>query len=239
MTDFADCLSGVPRDFEEHIGRPLSQTPDPVGQSASWAENFKAPLRSVFDTLGIEVDEISQSSMYLRGRYRDQILRAMSERQLIYDILARYRTKSRLTENDELPGNDRSFYSPYKPYCRSCGREVTNVLGYDEPTTVIHYRCECGEEDSFPLKRVDHGKLVWKVDWPMRWAHEHVLFEAGGADHSTPGSSLTVGSEIIEAVYGGTAPVYTEYSFVGADTGGEDEQFHRSAFDAHRGARSA
>ena len=37
------------------------------------------------------------------------------------------------------------------------------------------------------------GKLVWKVDWPMRWAFEHVDFEPAGMDHATPGSSFTVG----------------------------------------------
>jgi lysyl-tRNA synthetase class 1 len=33
------------------------------------------------------------------------------------------------------------------------------------------------------------GKLVWKVDWPMRWAYEGVVFEASGADHSSPAPS--------------------------------------------------
>ena len=27
------------------------------------------------------------------------------------------------------------------------------------------------------------GKLVWKVDWPMRWKHEGVIFEPAGEDH--------------------------------------------------------
>ncbi len=42
------------------------------------------------------------------------------------------------------------------------------------------------------------GKLVWKVDWPMRWAFEHVDFEPAGMDHATPGSSFTVGHSLVE-----------------------------------------
>src|SRR3954463_10629731 len=35
--------AGVPESFSEHIGRPLSEVPDPCGEHASWAEHFKAP----------------------------------------------------------------------------------------------------------------------------------------------------------------------------------------------------
>ena len=56
------------------------------------------------------------------------------------------------------------------------------------------------------LATQDEGKLVWKVDWPMRWAFEGVDFEPGGVDHATPGSSYTVGKELVEEVFGGRAP---------------------------------
>ena len=28
-------------------------------------------------------------------------------------------------------------------------------------------------------------KLNWKIDWPMRWMIEDVIFEPGGRDHSS------------------------------------------------------
>ena len=49
----------------------------------------------------------------------------------------------------------------------------------------------------------------------MRWAYEAVTFEAGGADHSSPGSSFSVGSELVERIFEGEAPEYEAYSFVG------------------------
>jgi lysyl-tRNA synthetase class 1 len=48
----------------------------------------------------------------------------------------------------------------------------------------------------------------------MRWAFEGVNFEPGGLDHSTPGSSYTVGKEIV-GLFGGRAPAYVAYAFVG------------------------
>ena len=59
------------------------------------------------------------------------------------------------------------------------------------------------------------GKLVWKVDWPMRWAFEHVDFEPAGMDHATPGSSFTVGHELVESIYGMPRPAWFGYGFVG------------------------
>jgi len=58
------------------------------------------------------------------------------------------------------------------------------------------------------------GKLAWKVDWPMRWAYERVTFEPAGVDHSSPGSSFTVGAELV-ALFGGEMPLHFGYSFVG------------------------
>ena len=59
------------------------------------------------------------------------------------------------------------------------------------------------------------GKLVWKVDWPMRWAVEHVDFEPAGMDHATPGSSFTVGHSLVEDIFGMPRPAWFGYGFVG------------------------
>ena len=58
------------------------------------------------------------------------------------------------------------------------------------------------------------GKLVWKVDWPMRWAYEGVAFEPAGEDHHAPTGSFTVGSTLVREVFGGSAPNSAVYSFV-------------------------
>ncbi|MDX6679723.1 MAG: lysyl-tRNA synthetase, class, partial [Solirubrobacteraceae bacterium] len=58
------------------------------------------------------------------------------------------------------------------------------------------------------------GKLVWKVDWPMRWAFEGVAFEPAGEDHHAPTGSFTVGRTLVREVFGAQPPHSTVYSFV-------------------------
>jgi len=42
-----------------------------------------------------------------------------------------------------------------------------------------------------------------------------VMFESGGVDHSSHGSSFTVGAELVRKVFGALPPHYVGYSFVG------------------------
>ena len=104
---------------------------------------------------------------------------------------------------------------PYKPYCRTCQRDTTTVTAYDDATTDLTYTCDRGHTHTTNLATQDEGKLVWKVDWPMRWAFEHVDFEPAGMDHATPGSSFTVGHELVEKVFGMPRPAWFGYGFVG------------------------
>ncbi|RKT53813.1 lysine--tRNA ligase [Saccharothrix australiensis] len=202
--------AGVPPEFAEHIGRPLSAVPDPWGEYESWAERFKAPFRAALARLGVELREISQTEMYRSGAYADQVLRAMDARERIDALLSRYRTKG------AEGGPSEEDYYPYRPYCHDCGRDETVVTGYDSAAATVDYRCRaCGHTGTVRLREANSGKLVWKVDWPMRWAYEGVVFEGAGADHSSPGSSFTVGSAVVREVFGAEPPVYQAYSFVG------------------------
>ncbi|WP_327088243.1 lysine--tRNA ligase [Nonomuraea sp. NBC_01738] len=196
--------AGVDPSWAEHIGKPLTSVPAPPGsEHASWAEHFKAPLSAALADLGIEVTAISQTERYTSGAYREQILRAMAHRGTIDAVLARYRAKP--VER----------YFPYKPYCALCRRDLTTVTGYDDESTELAYTCECGFGESVRLAEHDQGKLVWKVDWPMRWAHEGVIFEPSGVDHHSPGSAWIVGGQLIGEVFGGERPIGPMYAFVG------------------------
>jgi lysyl-tRNA synthetase, class I len=212
---------GVPDSFAEHIGRPLTAVPDPCGQHENFAEHFKEPLRSSLDLLGIQVTEISQTEMYTSGAYTEQIVLAMRRRADIDAVLGRYRTRRPGAENTEPDADDEdgprtAVYYPFRPYCATCGRDDTTVTGFDDQTTEITYTCGCGAVvGPVPIADVA-GKLAWKVDWPMRWAYEHVTFEPAGADHASPGSSFTVGGELVTRIFGGEMPLHFGYAFVGA-----------------------
>jgi lysyl-tRNA synthetase class 1 len=204
--------AGFPAEFAEYIGRPLTAVPDPCHQHPNWAEHFKAPLRDSLVQLGVRVTEISQTQMYTSGAYTAQIVTAMRHRADIGAVLARYRTKRAADPDDDDPQT--AVYYPFRPYCAVCGRDDTTVTAFDDETTEISYTCACGAHvGPTPIADVA-GKLAWKVDWPMRWAYERVTFEPAGVDHSSPGSSFTVGAELV-SLFGGEMPLHFGYSFVG------------------------
>lgn len=232
-----DGVPGVDKTWSEHIGKPLTSVPAPQGSAhPNWAEHFKAAMAASLTELGVEYDGISQTAQYTSGVYREQILHAMKHRADIDAVLAQYRTKPKTgpkqsqkpldeaeleaaegsgaaAEDDGSSGS--AGYFPYKPYCGNCEKDLTTVTSYDDDTTELTYTCSaCGFSETVRLAEFNRGKLVWKVDWPMRWAYEGVVFEPSGVDHSSPGSSFQVGGQIV-GIFGGEQPIGPMYAFVG------------------------
>ncbi|MFG2401337.1 lysine--tRNA ligase [Streptomyces lydicus] len=230
-------VPGVDESWAEHIGKPLTSVPAPAGSSyPNWAEHFKAAMADALAEMGVEYDGISQTEQYTAGTYREQILHAMKHRGQIDAILGQYRTKKAPAKKSQKPVDEAELeaaegsgaageddgssgsagYFPYKPYCGGCGKDLTTVTSYDEETTELAYTCsECGFAETVRLSEFNRGKLVWKVDWPMRWAYEGVIFEPSGVDHSSPGSSYVVGGQIVREVFDGEQPIGPMYAFVG------------------------
>lgn len=232
-------VPGTDASWAEHIGKPLTSVPAPAGSEyPNWAEHFKAAMIDALGELGVEFDGISQTEQYTSGVYREQILHAMKHRGDIDAILDQYRTKkapakkqqqgqkpvdeaeleaaegSGAASEDDGSGGAGGYY-PYKPFCGECGKDLTTVTSYDDATTELSYTCTVdGFTETVRLSEFNRGKLVWKVDWPMRWAFEGVIFEPSGVDHSSPGSSFQVGGQIVE-LFGGKQPIGPMYAFVG------------------------
>jgi lysyl-tRNA synthetase class 1 len=230
---FRKVPAGIDPAWNAHVGKPLTSVPAPPGSRyPNWAEHFKAPMAAALAELGVEYEGISQTERYTSGAYRDQILLAMRERERIDAILDRYRTKGRAVATADLDADEAAAvegsgaateddgaaatgYFPYKPYCSVCERDLTTVRSYDDATTELTYTCACGHTETVRLAEHNRGKLVWKVDWPMRWAYEGVVFEPSGVDHTSPGSSYVVGGQIIRAVFDAEPPIGPMYAFVG------------------------
>nr|WP_237539422.1 lysine--tRNA ligase [Streptomyces sp. SID4951] len=230
-------VAGVDESWAEHIGKPLTSVPAPAGSAyPNWAEHFKAAMSEALAELGVEYDGISQTEQYTSGVYREQILHAMKHRAEIDAILGQYRTKKAPAKKSQKPVDEAELeaaegsgaaaeddgsggsagYFPYKPYCGQCAKDLTTVTSYDDETTELVYTCtECGFGETVRLSEFNRGKLVWKVDWPMRWAYEGVIFEPSGVDHSSPGSSFVVGGQIVRKIFDGDQPIGPMYAFVG------------------------
>ncbi|MBX2800806.1 MAG: lysine--tRNA ligase [Myxococcales bacterium] len=204
----------VPESFVEHIGKPLSHIPDPEGELPSYADRFIGPLQEAAEALGVRCRWVRQSEMYPAGAYRQQIHTALTRRHEIFDILSRYQTEKLQTVSVE---ERRAAFWPIKVYSPATGTDDTEVLHHDTTTGEVTYRCpELGEARFNVLEDEQlHCKLVWKVDWPMRWQFERVVFEPGGMDHGAPGSSYTVGTSLAPQLFEWEAPQFVQYAFVG------------------------
>ena len=161
--------------------------------------------------MGVDMEEISQTERYQAGHYRTPVLTAVRQRDDDRGGAGPVPHQGPSPTRVRRPGRPRTRPTgsgdlarfPYKPYCRDCGRDTVTLTAYDEETTDLAYTCDItGYEGVTNLTTDFEGKLVWKVDWPMRWAFEHVDFEPAGMDHATPGSSFTVGHELVESIYG-------------------------------------
>ncbi|MDP3727942.1 MAG: lysine--tRNA ligase [bacterium] len=198
----------VPKTFEEYIGLPLSQVPDPFGKEESYARHFEKEFETSLIELDVDTEFRYQTKLYQSGVYNDSIVEAMSKRKAIAKILSEFKTQ-------EVKEEDIESYYPLTVYCEQCGKDSTKILSYSDTSHELGYSCKCGHENTVDIAKKNIGKLQWKIDWPMRWRYEEVIFEPGGRDHSSPGGSYEVSSRIAKEIFNIEPPYYQPYDFIG------------------------
>jgi lysyl-tRNA synthetase, class I len=211
--DDFDVFRKVPADapqremLTEQLGRSIADVPDPWGEHDSYASHHIAGFEAGLETLGIAPEFIRQHRRYRAGAYADGIRNALVHADTIRRILndARRQHGARSLLGDE--------WLPLSGFCDSCGRDDLSFVWDLEWS--VHYDCKsCGHAADVDLREGGNLKLPWRVDWPMRWAHERVCFEPGGKDHSSAGGSYDTAKDIVREVYGWKAPEYVGYDFV-------------------------
>ena len=201
-------IAPIAPDFDKYIGMPYCMIPDPYGKYSSYAEYNEKEYEASLAEMGIDIEYRYQGQEYMSGRYVDGIITAMHKRKEIYDILMNYKTQ----DSDE---GERESYYPISVYCSQCKKDFTTVLSYNEETEEITYRCKaCGKEETVSLREYHLVKLMWKIDWPMRWGAEDVDFEPGGIDHAAASGSYVVAKDIAKAIYGVKAPKFQPYGWL-------------------------
>lgn len=203
--------SNVSKDFDKHLGKPLSAIPNPYGGEGSWADHFVKEFEECMERIGVKPRYIRQSEIYATNTYAPLVVKSLENRDLIFEILLKHQSEAK--QQESLKKRDK--YYPFAVYSAETGTDNTEILNFTAETQILTYLCkDSGKEFTLDLNKELSGKLVWKVDWPMRWTHYQVDFEPGGVDHSTPGSSYTVGKEMAKRVFGWHAPSYAAYAFV-------------------------
>lgn len=185
---------------------PITMVPDTTGESANYARHHEEDVERELPRVGIFPEFLYQAERYRAGKYAEGMKKALQNRDLIKECLNTYRDEShKMTADDE--------YWPVSVFCGKCGRDTTAITGYDGEWG-ISYKCECGNTETADIRTCKGCKLGWRVDWPMRWNEEKVVFEPGGKDHISPGGSYDTAKLVSKKVYGWDAPVTMRYDFV-------------------------
>jgi len=189
--------------LQKHLRQPISLVPDPFGQYPSYAAHFEKRFEAEISQLGVKPDYIYQNIPYREGKYVQGIKDALAHEKEIIEILNRSRT-------EPLPDN----WTCLSIFCKTCSKDTTELLKR-ESDTIFSYHCKvCKKDNTIDMSKEGGVKLLWRVDWPMRWAQEGVDFEPGGKDHSSQGGSYDTGVEIVKQVWKREAPTYVQYDFV-------------------------
>lgn len=196
--------------IQEYLGKPLTETPDFDGTYRSYGEHYMRIFEENVSALGIFPEYNYQSEEYASGIYLPYIRTALQKRREIFQIISGVINPGSQTDNAE-----ESFF-PLEVYCSQCGKDTTIVTEYNKDADAISYECKsCGNHGAYSLDDSFRGKLIWKVNWAMRWAHDKVLYESSGENQLTETGSYAVSSKMASEIFGSEAPFSLLYRFVG------------------------
>jgi lysyl-tRNA synthetase class 1 len=176
FSDDMDGLRKVPENIPnqallaEHLGRPLTQIPDPFGTHDSFAHHNNAMLRSFLDRFGFDYEFVSATDCYTSGRFDDVLRKVLQSWNAIMDVML-----------PTLGEDRRKTYSPILPISPSSGRVLqVPVEVIDADAGIIAFDDEEGRVRQSALG--GQAKLQWKVDWAARWVALGVDYEMAGKD---------------------------------------------------------
>ena len=177
FSDDMDGLRKVPDNvpngamLSQHLGKPLTQIPDPFGTHSSFAAHNNARLRAFLDQFGFDYEFVSSTEYYASGRFDEAIRNVLRHWDGILGVmLPTLREERRLT------------YSPILPISPTTGvvlQVPVEVIDADAGTIAFT------DEDGTRVTQSALGgqsKLQWKVDWAMRWVALGVDYEMAGKD---------------------------------------------------------
>ncbi len=198
FSDDMDGLRKVPDNvpnkemLSQHLGKPLTEVPDPFGTHESFGAHNNARLKAFLDAFGFDYAFMSSTQAYHSGRF-DAALRLMLERHAA--ILA--------IMLPSLGAERAATYSPFLPiHPRTRIVMQVPVTAHDTVAgTITWHDPKNGEKFTTPVTG-GHCKLQWKPDWAMRWHALKVDYEMAGKDLI---DSVRLSSAIVRAL-GSTPP---------------------------------
>ena len=185
---------------------PITMVSDPWGRDESYARHHEVDVETVLPRVGIRPEYLYQAEKYRASAYAEGIRRALEHRAELKTILDKFRD-----EEHKIQGE----WWPVSVFCDACNRDETEVLGWDGAWALSWQCTACGRSASTDLRSARGVKLLWRIDWPMRWEYEKVDFEPAGKDHHSHGGSFDTARLVCREVYNREAPVSFRYDFIG------------------------
>ncbi len=178
FSDDMDGLRKVPDNvpnkdmLAEHLGKPLTQVPDPFGTHESFGHHNNARLRAFLDSFGFSYTFQSATDFYKSGRFDEALMQVLRHYDAVINVIL-----------PTLGPERRATYSPFLPICPRTGIVLQEpIVQHDADAGTVTYR----DPQSGTLAEVPvtggHCKLQWKVDWAMRWFALNVDYEMSGKD---------------------------------------------------------
>jgi len=190
---------GVPKNYVDYIGMPVTDIPDPDGCHKSYADHHKSEYFKVINEfISSKMKKFSMRQEYKKGNFKKYIKILLKNVEIIIEIQNKYR-KTKLSKG----------WSPWTPICDKCGKIITPRVTKFEDGKVF-YKCDDYAFEKYVAKGCNHegvndplkgnGKLMWKSEWAAQWARWKVCSEGAGKEYQVPGSAFWVNGEIVEKV---------------------------------------
>lgn len=177
FSDDMDGLRKVPENIPnkemvtQHLGKPLTQVPDPFGTHDSFGAHNNARLRAFLDEFGFDYEFQSSTEWYKSGRFDEALLKVLQHYDEIMAVML-----------PTLGEERKQTYSPFLPVSPTTGRVLqVPVLERNTDAGTIVFEDEDGKKVEVPVTG-GHVKLQWKPDWGMRWYALGVDYEMAGKD---------------------------------------------------------
>lgn len=210
VSDDLDGMRKVPGNMpnqdmlKQHLGKPLTDVPDPFECHDSFAGHNNAMLRDFLDGFGFVYDFKSATELYKSGAYDAMLLKALHKFDDIMKVML-----------PTLGEERRATYSPFLPISPTTDRVLyVPMKSVDAEAGTITFDDEDGSEVTLPVTG-GHAKLQWKPDFGMRWAALSVDFEMFGKDHQI---NSKIYSRICK-ILGAQPPVQYVYELFNDDKG--------------------
>jgi lysyl-tRNA synthetase class 1 len=198
FSDDMDGLRKVPDNvpnkdlLEKHLGKPLTQVPDPFGTHPSFGQHNNARLRAFLDRFGFDYEFMSSTECYTSGRFDEALLKVLERFEKVMAIML-----------PSLREERAATYSPFLPIDPATGMVLqVPVIAHDAKAGTITYEHPDTKQPVTTPVTGGRCKLQWKPDWAMRWVALGIDYEMAGKDLI---DSVKLSGEICKAL-GGKPP---------------------------------